>query len=193
MKITRPVSDQPIPPHAKTVFQGKIFRVYQWEQKMFDGTTETFEKIGRTDTVNVIPVTCDGRILLTKQEQPGLRAPFWGTPGGRMDDGEKPLVAARRELLEETGYTSNDITLWYALQPSGMIDWAVYTFIARRSQKSQGTELDNGERIEVHAFDFNEFMRKVMADDFRDTEITCQILKLKERDQLDDLRRLLFA
>ena len=70
MKLARPVSSQPIPKHAQTVFAGKIFTVYQWEQRMFDGSTEIFEKIGRTDTVNVIPVLEDGKILLTRQEQP---------------------------------------------------------------------------------------------------------------------------
>lgn len=57
------------------MFKGVIFDVYQWEQEMFDGTTQTFEKLKRPDTIMVIPVTEDGKIILTEQEQPGKK-PF---------------------------------------------------------------------------------------------------------------------
>ena len=70
MKIKRPVSNQPIPKHAKRVFKGVIFDVYQWKQKMYDGSFKTFEKIKRPDTVIVFPVLDNGKILLTKQSQP---------------------------------------------------------------------------------------------------------------------------
>lgn len=50
-------------------------------------------------TFVVFPVLPDGRILLTEQEQPG-REPFIGACGGRIDEGEDALTAAKRELLE---------------------------------------------------------------------------------------------
>lgn len=71
MKIERPKSLQPMPENAKRVFKGIIFDVYQWEQEMFDGGKETFEKLKRPNTVVVFPVFPDGRIMLTEQEQPG--------------------------------------------------------------------------------------------------------------------------
>jgi ADP-ribose pyrophosphatase len=98
MNIKKPISKQPLPKHAKKVFEGIIFDVYQWEQKMFDGTTQTFEKLKRPDTVTVIPITHDGMIMLTKQEQPGKQA-FVGAAGGRVDYGEGIIEAAKRELL----------------------------------------------------------------------------------------------
>ena len=55
MEINRPQSKQPIPANAKKVFHGVIFDVYQWEQEMFDGTKEIFEKLKRPDTVVVFP------------------------------------------------------------------------------------------------------------------------------------------
>ena len=56
--------NQKFPPQAKRVFKGMIFDVYQWEQEMYDGSTHTFEKIIRPDTVLVIPVTEDGKIII---------------------------------------------------------------------------------------------------------------------------------
>lgn len=71
MTIKRPASKQPIPQTAKRVFEGKLFDVYQWDQELFDGKTITFEKLKRPDTVNVIPITTDGQIVISEQEQTG--------------------------------------------------------------------------------------------------------------------------
>jgi len=148
MNIERPKSKQPIPEHAKRVFKGIMFDTYQWEQEMFDGTKATFEKLKRPDTVVVFPVLPDGRIILTEQEQPGKK-PFVGATGGRVDEGEDILTAAKRELLEESGYEAEEFILWDAQQPLGKIDWAVYTFIAKGLKKVADLHLDAGEKIKL--------------------------------------------
>jgi len=102
MQITRPAPKVKIPKSAKNVFKGLIFDVYQWEQKLFDGSLATFERLKRVDTVNVIPVTRDRKIILLHQRQPGT-ALFTGFAGGRIDGNEGVAEAAERELLEETG------------------------------------------------------------------------------------------
>ncbi len=51
MNIERPASKQPMPDHARRVFRGEVFDVYQWEQEMFDGSKAVFEKLIRQDTV----------------------------------------------------------------------------------------------------------------------------------------------
>ena len=110
MKIERPKSKQPIPENAKLVFKGQIFDVYQWEQELFDGSRATFERLKRPDTAVVFGVLPDGKILLTEQEQPG-KPPYIGATGGRIDKGEEPLAAAKRELLEESGYEASEFIL----------------------------------------------------------------------------------
>ena len=146
MKIARPPSKQPIPDDARRVFKGVLFDVYQWEQELYDGTKATFEKLRRPDTVVVFPVMNDGRILLTEQEQPG-KAPFVAATGGRVDEGEDVLQAAKRELREESGYEASEFILWDAQQPVSKIDWAVYTFVAKGLKKVADIHLDAGERI----------------------------------------------
>ena len=96
-----------MPASAKMVFKGKIFEVWQWQQKMYNGTTQTFERLKRPDTVQVIPVV-GSKILTQRQEQPDQSAPFFSFPGGRCDEREDPLAAVKRELLEETGYVSKE-------------------------------------------------------------------------------------
>ena len=148
MEIKRPQSKQPIPPHAKRVFKGVMFDVYQWEQEMFDGTKAIFEKLKRPDTVVVFPVLPDGKIILTEQEQPG-KAPFVGATGGRVDEGEGILTAAKRELLEESGYEAEEFILWDSQHPTSKIDWVVYTFIAKGLKKVADVHLDAGEKIKL--------------------------------------------
>ncbi len=170
MNIKRPQSSQPMPAHAKRVFKGVIFDVYQWEQKMYDGTTKTFEKLKRADTALLIPVTEDNKIIVTHQEQPGKMS-FDGLAGGRIDEGEDPLEGSKRELLEETGYTSDDWVLFDAVQPSMKVDWAVYTFVARNCKKVAEQELDGGEKIKLKFLTFDEFVEFSMSSSFHDLEV----------------------
>ncbi len=149
MEIIRPKSKQPIPAHARKVFSGKVFDVYQWEQKLFDGSSAVFEKLKRADTVVVFPVLPDGNVLLTEQEHPG-KEPFIGATGGGMEFGEDVLAAAKRELLEESGYTADRFMLWDAQHPMSKIDWVVYTFIAKGLKKISDPNPDPGEKIKCH-------------------------------------------
>ena len=191
MDIERPKSKQPIPAHAKRVFSGRIFDVYQWEQEMFDGTTEIFEKLKRPDTVVVYPILPDGRIILTEQEQPG-KEPFIGATGGRVDDGEEILEAAQRELLEESGYKAEKYILWDAQQPIGKIDWAIYTFIAKGLTKGAGPDLDPGEKITLKPVTFDEFLEMGTNERFSEKAIALRLLEAKlNLGKKKELRKLL--
>jgi ADP-ribose pyrophosphatase len=192
MKISRPQSSQPIPADAKRVFQGVLFDVYQWEQKLYDGSTATFEKLKRPDTVVVFPVLEDGRILLTEQEQPG-KGPFLGTTGGRVDEGEDVLDAAKRELLEESGYVAQEFSLWDAQQPISKLDWAVYVFIAKGVKKVAEQKLDSGEKIVLKPVTFDEFLELGTQPDFSEKEIVPKLFEAKLDPQKKEILRKLFT
>ncbi|MFZ2886731.1 MAG: NUDIX hydrolase [Minisyncoccia bacterium] len=190
MKIPRPESKQPIPSHATRVFKGIVFDVYHWEQTMFDGSTATFEKVKKADTTVVFPVLPDGRILLTKQEQPG-KPPFIAGAGGRMEEGEEPEASARREMLEETGYEAEKLVLWYAEQPMSKIDWAVYVFIAHGAKKAADLNLDSGEKIELYPVTFDEFLTIGIQDNFAEKEIVPLIYAARaDSAKKEELRKL---
>jgi len=178
MEIKRPESKQPIPENAKKVFSGVIFDVYQWEQELFDGTKTTFEKIKRPDTVVVFPVLPDGKILLTEQEQPSKR-PFVAATGGRVDEGEGPLEAAKRELLEESGYEAEWLTLWDSQQPISKIEWAVFTFVAKGLSKVADLNLDAGERIKPKLVTFDEFIEIASDENFYEKEVVYKVMEAR--------------
>ena len=60
------------------------------------------------DYVNVVAVTTDERFVCFRQVKYGVEGTTLGIVGGFVEEGEEPIAAARRELLEETGYESAD-------------------------------------------------------------------------------------
>lgn len=191
MEIHRPQSKQPIPDHAKKVFSGVVFDTYQWEQELFDGTKTLFEKLKRPDTVVIFPVYDDGRIMLTEQEQPG-KEPFIGATGGRVDEGEEILDAAKRELLEESGYEASEFILLNAQHPTSKIDWVVYTFIAKGLKKVAEMNLDGGEKITLKPVTFDEFIELGTNEHFAEKEIIFQLLEARLYPQKMEGLRALF-
>ncbi|MCE9549155.1 NUDIX hydrolase [Candidatus Nomurabacteria bacterium] len=180
MEIERPKSKQPIPENAKRVFKGVVFDVYQWEQEMYDGKKATFEKLKRADTVVVFPVLPNGKIILTEQEQPGS-APFIGATGGRVEEGEDILTAAKRELLEESGYEAEEFILWDAQQPTKKIEWVVYTFIAKGLKKVADMSLDGGEKIKLIEVSLDELIDMPTRKNvyFAEQEIALKLMEAK--------------
>lgn len=190
MVIDIPKPPSQIPPTAQKVFQGEIFEVYQWQQQMFDGSTATFERLKRADTVSIVPVTNDGHILYAKEEQPGIK-PFLGTFGGRVDRGEDILAAAKRELLEETGYEADHWELWFSSQPSSKVEWTVYVFVAKGLRNVTKPHLDPGEKIELATATVEEFLTQVVSDPtFRDSDIALHVF---QQSRTSDERKKLVA
>ncbi len=190
MEVKRPKSKQPIPDNAKKVFGGVLFDVYQWEQELFDGTKTLFEKLKRPDTVVVFPVLDDGKIILTEQEQPG-KEPFIGATGGRVDEGEDILEAAKRELLEESGYEASEFVLWDAQHPTSKIDWVVYTFIAKGLKKVADMNLDAGEKINLKLVNLDEFIEIAVNKNFVEKEIIPMLYEAKlHPEKKEELKKL---
>lgn len=190
MEIDRPQSKQPIPDNAKKVFGGVLFDVYQWEQELFDGTKTLFEKLKRPDTVVVFPVLDDGKIILTEQEQPG-KEPFIGATGGRVDEGEDILEAAKRELLEESGYEASEFVLWDAQHPTSKIDWVVYTFIAKGLKKVSDMNLDAGKKIALKLVSLDEFIEIAINKNFVEKEIIPKLYEAKlHPEKKEELKKL---
>jgi ADP-ribose pyrophosphatase len=163
-----------VPENSKRVFKGEIFDVYQWKQKMFDGSFETFEMLKRPDTVKVIAIR-DNKILICEEQQPNTKI-FFDVPSGRHDvERESELDAAKREVLEETGMTFKSWRLISVNQPFNKIDWFVYIFLATDFIDQTEQKLDAGEKITVHMKSFEETLK--LADDPRNRYIPIEILE----------------
>jgi ADP-ribose pyrophosphatase len=102
------------------------------------------------DYINVLAMTEDERFICFRQVKYGIEGPTLAVVGGYVKDGEKPLVAAQRELLEETGYESPD---WLALG-SYLVDpnrgiATGHLFLARQARYAAPRDADDLEEQEL--------------------------------------------
>ncbi len=152
-----------IPREADCVFRGEIYEVYQWPQKMPNGSVETFEMLRRPDTVMVIALDEAGDVLVIDEKQPGGIVRENHLPVGRVDPSdESVLVAAQRELREETGCTFPD-SYWGLLdvvQIEKKIEWFTYLFLATGALHRAAQHLDAGEDITVKSAPLAEVLHK---------------------------------
>lgn len=187
-----PESAQPLPKHAKKVFSGILFNVWQWQQKMFDGSVQTFEKVSRNSSVGVLAITKDKKIILTIQEQPNMKE-FISLIGGVVDRGEEIEHAAHRELLEESGHQTDNLELWYSVQPVTKVEWPIYLYVARNCEKVAESNLDAGEKIKLKYVTWQEFLDIIYLDEFRDKELSLHLLKImKDKEKFKELEDFLF-
>lgn len=147
-----------IPDNAKLVFKGVLYDVYQWEQEMFDGSFSTFEGIKRINGASVVAVT-DNMIIINNEEYPNSDQ-FISLPAGTADGEGSMLINAKRELVEETGYTSEEWNEWFIsdILETRTIEWNNHFFIARNCIKTSLPKLDPGEKIETILLSFEDFL-----------------------------------
>ncbi len=125
---------------------------------MFDGSYKIFETARQKD-VTIIIATVKNKIVILKQKQPDTGW-FYCTPSGRMDiPGEKPMVTAKRELLEETGMVADKFFLWKTIKREGKVVLNWHIFIARNCRKVAAQALDGGEKIKVKLISFDEYLK----------------------------------
>lgn len=100
--------------------------------------------------VNVVALTDENKIVLVKQYRHGAQESILEIPGGVIDEGEDSLTAAKRELLEETGYLFDSFEQLCDLFPNPATSNNITTtYLARGGKKFQEQELDSQEDIEV--------------------------------------------
>ncbi len=180
-----------MPENERKVFSGQIFTVYQWDQKLYDGSTAVFERISRADTAGVLAVTPAKKIIVTRQEQPALQ-PFWSLLGGIVDAGESPEEAAARELLEEAGMRGV-LEPWFTVEPAEKVSWKTHQFVAHDCVRVAEQSLDKGEKIEVHEVSFEPFLELAQRPDFRDKQVQLAVFSaLVSAEKMKALRSLLF-
>lgn len=119
------------------------------------------------DWVNVIAITADGRFLVVRQYRHGLGRTSFELCAGVCEPGEEAVDAARRELLEETGYAGG--TWRELMQLSGNASSTnniTHCFIAEGVGKVSGQHLDDTEDVEYYLFTRDEMFDMLRRGEF---------------------------
>ncbi len=102
------------------------------------------------DWATVVALTRQQDVVLVRQYRHGAQKVILELPGGASEAGESPLQAARRELLEETGYTSDNFIQIGCVSPNPANQTnLIYSFLALDAYQAGSQNLDETEEIEV--------------------------------------------
>ncbi|MEL0009957.1 MAG: NUDIX hydrolase [Bacteroidota bacterium] len=142
-----------------------IFELYQRTMRLQSEQQEaSFSVLKAPDWINVLALTEHDEVILVEQYRYGIEAPTLELAGGVCDVDEAPLETAKRELLEETGFASNDwISLGQVSSNPAMQDNYTHSFLARNCTKISEQNLDGNERINVHLLPLSDFLEGVLS------------------------------
>lgn len=121
------------------------------------------------DTVAVLALTPDHKVITAKQYRPGPGMLCNELPGGRVDKDETPLEAVARELWEETGYTGTFhlVTDYYF---DAYTTGRRHAFVATNCRKVDRQHLDSGEDIAVELVSLSEFLTLARSGQITDVD-----------------------
>lgn len=131
----------------KEVFKCCRFNVVERQYQRDDGVKYGRFSVNPGNAVIVLPITENGEIVFIEQMRESVGKVCLELPAGMIDSGEEPLIAAKRELEEETGIIAKNIELLLDGYPSaGYTSEKIYIYLAREFEEGR-VHLDETEEI----------------------------------------------
>lgn len=133
----------------KTPFDTKFLKVHEETVELPDGTIiDDYTLVEKPSVVMVVAVDCEDRLVVLHEYKHGARKYLYTLPAGHIKKGESPEDAARRELLEETGYEAKDVRLVGTLYDYPSKDLhTVSVVLATDIEQKQDASLENTESL----------------------------------------------
>jgi ADP-ribose pyrophosphatase len=178
---------------SRISYQGPVFSVTTDEVEEPGGVRARRDVIRHSGSIVVLAVDdlasddltkrgrkAEPRVLLERQYRHAAQAMMWELPAGRIDDGETSLTAAKRELLEETGYSARQWKriLHFYVSP-GFLDETMTIYLARGLQAGKA-QPEADERIAVRFFSLSEARRMAVNGRICDAKTISGILWLAQ-------------
>jgi ADP-ribose pyrophosphatase len=173
---------------SRVSYRGPVFSVTTDEVEEPGGVRARRDVVRHSGSIVVLAVEDRGRgangaeprVLLERQYRHAAQSMMWELPAGRIDDGETALTAAKRELIEETGYRARQWKriLHFFVSP-GFLDETMTIYLARGLEAGEA-QPEADERITTTFFTLSEATRMALEGRIRDAKTICGILWLAE-------------
>ena len=168
---------------SRVVYRGPAFTVTADQVLEPSGVRARRDIVHHSGSVVILAVDDDGsesRILLERQYRHAARQSLWELPAGRIDNGENGLTAARRELMEETGYTAihwKCILRFYA--SPGFLAETMDVYLARGLRRGKA-QPEADEVIRIRMVPLSTAVGMVMKGAIRDAKTIASVLWLNQ-------------
>ena len=166
------------------VRQGAIVDIYEDTVKLPNGNIEKWDFVAhRMGAACVVPVTPDGHILLVRQYRPALDRYTWELPAGCRDEVDEPTdITAKREMEEETGYTSDDIVQLLSLKSTvAFCNELIDVYLARDIRRIGEQHLDPAEEISMKLWELDDILEEIYAGRIQEGKTVAGILAYANR------------
>jgi len=169
---------------SKVSFRGPVFSVETAEVEEPGNVRARRDVIRHSGSIVVLPLDNSGRtprVLLERQYRYAAGRRMWELPAGRVDPGENPLAAAKRELLEETGYTARkwQKALFFYVSP-GFLDESMTVYLASGLEKGVA-QPEEDERIAVRFFPLRQAVGLATSGKIVDAKTIASLLWLEKK------------
>ncbi len=158
------------------VFDGKLLHVRRDVVRLPDGSEAVREYIVHPGAVTIIPLLDSGELVLERQFRYPLGRELVELPAGKIDPGESTLATARRELLEETGYSARSWARVTTIHPLCAYSNEGIELWLARGLRHEGRRLDHGEFLETFTLALPEAVEWVRSGRITDAKTIVGIL-----------------
>ena len=166
---------------TKRVFKGKVISLQVDDVLLPNGKESKREIVKHPGAVAVIALTADDRIVFVEQYRKPLERSLLELPAGKMEPNEAAEKTARRELEEETGYTTESLTYITSFYTSpGFADELIHLYYTDRLIRlKEPVALDEDEFVEVRYFTLEEAEQCVVNQEIYDAKTAYALLYLR--------------
>lgn len=163
-----------------TKFDGRILTLKLDKVQLPDGSKSEREVVCHNGGAGILPLSNDGKVALVKQFRYPYKEVIYEIPAGKIDKGETPLNAVKRELFEEVGGKSDNIIDLGIIYPSpGYTNEKIYVFLAQNTIYEE-QKLDEGEFLDVEYFNFDKVLEMIDKNIIKDSKTIIAMLKAQK-------------
>lgn len=162
------------------IFNGRIITVHEDTVQLVDGTQAKREIVDHNGGVAIIGLTEDSEVLLVRQFRAPYKEVLFEIPAGKLEKGEDPFEAAKREFQEECGCTAENFKYIGELYPTpGYCGEIIRLYYATGLEFGE-QHLDEDERLDVYKVPLGEAFDRCINGEFKDAKTQIGIMKVRE-------------
>lgn len=172
----------------KLVHKGHIINFYEDTMRLPDGREVVWDIVGHKGASAVMAKKENGKYLMVRQYRDAVQRETLEIPAGGKDyEGEDPMLTAKRELEEETGYHSDNLKLITSLQTTvGFCEEVIDIYLAKDLVKTQ-QHLDEDEFMNIEEYSLDELVDMVFDGRIRDGKtisaiMICRVMENEKRE-----------